>query len=137
MILLIPWCLNFCSAVFDLACGNHQSVFPTCPVYGLKSGNRSRLKTHFINLPKTSWAYIQRSCTTPIPPVPTPCPSINLTYVSWLSLLDLLGEDILGPDYIRWPINWYLEVHFTSKWKAGHKWLCLWFPPLEMFLTDS
>lgn len=119
VILLVSWCLNFCSAVFDLAWGNHQSGLP------LAQSMLEKVEKALYQRP--TWWVHQRDLglnaeVLHYSPVPHPHP------VALTECLDLLGECILRPGYARWPMNWYLEVYFTCKRKAGHRWLCLWFP---------
>lgn len=82
-IVLISWCLSYCSAVLILP-GATISVSPLPPSMPWKRKNGCLVRTHFVNSPKRFWAWIQRFCSPP--PCPTPIPQ------AWLpSMAELPG----------------------------------------------
>lgn len=129
---LISWCLSCCSAALILP-GATISVSP------LPRSRPWERKSGCLQGP-TLWIHRRDSGpefrgSAALPHAPPP--SHKLDFHPWLSCLDLLEECILRLDYARRPINWYVEVHFTSKWQASHEWPFLWFPSWKWFLTSS
>ena len=121
-ILLISWCLNFLLSCLWFSLGQPSKSFTYLPSLCFKKVEVA------LNWGPTSWIHQRDPGSEFRYSIPLPHPTHRLDFHQLPGCLDLLGKCILKPAYVRWPINWYLEVHFTSKWKAVHKWLCLWFP---------